>query len=77
MSRWYGDFLSQILDYSDPVSFLAVDSETGKIAGVIINLIVDPAKSPPPSMRSFLDPEKEPVKIQITHFLDDLEEGKQ
>jgi hypothetical protein len=65
-----------MLAYSEPVSFAARDSETGKLAGVIINIVIDPSKPPPPSMKSFLDPQKEPVKIHIANFLEDLEEGK-
>jgi hypothetical protein len=75
VSRWYTDFLSQILTYSDPVSFVALDSDSGAIAGAIINLVVDPQKPPPPNMKTFLDTEKEPVKIQIATFLEDLEHG--
>jgi hypothetical protein len=72
----YPDFLRQMLAYSEPVSFAARDSETGKLPGVIINIVIDHAKPPPPSMKSFLDPQKEPVKIQIANFSEDLEEGK-
>ncbi|OXA55979.1 hypothetical protein Fcan01_09596 [Folsomia candida] len=74
--RWFADFLSHILDTSDPVSYVALDSnKDDKIVGAIINLIADPEKEGPRSMKTFLDPDKEPIKIQIATFLEDLEDG--
>jgi len=75
VERWYPQFLDDMLAYSesDPVSFLALESE--KIAGVILNIVIDPAKPPPPSMMSYLDPVKEPIKVQVVTFLEKLEEG--
>lgn len=80
MSWWFpcrfADFLSHILDTSDPVSYVALDSnKDDKIVGAIINLIADPEKEGPRSMKTFLDPDKEPIKIQIATFLEDLEDG--
>jgi len=78
VERWYLPFLSTMLDYSlpTPVSYIAVDSDAdGKIVGAIISMVLDPAKEPPPSMKTFLDPQKEPIKIQIAQLLEDIEEG--
>jgi len=78
VERWYLPFLSTMLDYSlpTPVSYIAVDSEEGgKIVGAIISMVLDPAKDPPPSMKTFLDPQKEPIKIQIAQLLEDIEDG--
>jgi len=75
VTRWYPSFLHQILGYSVPVSFLARDEASGDLAGVIVNIVIDPALPQPPSMKGFLDPAKEPVTMQIATFLEDLEEG--
>jgi len=78
VERWYLSFLTTMLDYSlpTPVSYIAVDSdEGGKIVGAIISMVLDPSKDPPPSMKTFLDPNIEPLKIQIAQLLEDIEDG--
>lgn len=75
---WFPKFLDEVLNYYEPVSFMAKDTDTNEIVGVAINLIIDPAdesRKPPPGMKPYLDRSKQPVKWQIATFLEDLEEG--
>ncbi|ODN05857.1 Dopamine N-acetyltransferase [Orchesella cincta] len=76
VETWFPKFLDEVLNYYEPVSFMAKDTETNEIVGVAINIIMDLAnRSPPPSMKPYLNKEKQPVKWQIVTFLEDLEEG--
>ncbi|CAL8103158.1 unnamed protein product [Orchesella dallaii] len=73
---WFPTFLQEVLNYYEPVSFMAKDTETNEIIGVAVNLILDlENRPPPPAMKPHLNREKQPVKWQIATFLEDLEEG--
>lgn len=78
VESWFPKFLEQVLNYYEPVSFMAKDTDTNEVVGVIINIIMDlddKSRAPPPGMKPYLDRTKQPVKWQIATFLEDLEEG--
>lgn len=80
MAPWYHKFLEELLNYYEPVSFIAKDTDTNEIAGAVINIIVDLNESserkPPPAMKPYIDKKKQPQKWQIAQFLEDLEHGQ-
>ncbi|XP_035702929.1 uncharacterized protein LOC118434176 isoform X1 [Folsomia candida] len=70
VQRWFAPFIQAILNYSDPVSYVAMD-EAGNIIGVLVGVVEDPDKPYPlPTMREYLDATKEPVMLQIVTLLE-------
>lgn len=73
---WFRRFIRKAMYSSvEEVSVQAIDEKEKKRVGVLSSIVVDPTRGVPPSMFSFLDPDKHPVNMVMREFYEKLESG--
>ena len=73
VSRWLPAYIASAVKQN--VSYMSVDPETDKVVGVSVNIIKSKDSNCVP-MIEYLDPETEPIMVQISKFLGHLSQGK-